>query len=230
MASKNNSHGSEWPRISVGLLAVLAITTSGAEASADDLERAAAPRGDTANWIGIEFGYGMSADDANLFEEGLGRSIVLSYSHWELRFYETYDLEDQSGLYDSENSEGRMAITSLARRIGLVRLGPVGLSGLVGASWVSRPSVRYDPDSIVGGSDFAAMGQHGFGAVAGVGASIALGGHAFLALDWRAHPLVWLDMHGQRVLWDGEQTSTQTIDEQPGGIPTSANVSVGFGF
>ena len=228
------------PSSSVRRTAILATVASAVlagvakPASAEPSQASAPPpvttRAQKNGWIGVELGYGSSDDDPNLFQSGFGRTLVLSMSRWELRLFETYDLDDPSGLYDTENSEGRMAITSIARRLSLVSAGPFGISGLVGASWVRRPSVRFDPDALIDSDGFGAKSQHGVGAVVGVGAAVSLGPRLFIAADLRVHALAWFDIAGQRVLWIDDQVMTETIEDQPGGFPTTASVTVGAGF
>ncbi|CAN5231324.1 hypothetical protein BH11MYX1_BH11MYX1_39950 [soil metagenome] len=194
-----------------------------------------APLSDRGLYVGLEVGGGSFADSKSIYKAGLGRGVVLGYRLFEFRA-EQYDLTDRSGMYTNvAHGDGIATITSLARRIPLAATEMVQASALVGAAFVSRPSMIApdEGDPSVGAGfrgDQVAKAQWGLGVL--LAAGITLGG--VLYADVRIYPTYWSAISGTRLEYDDTTHTTSKVavtnDTSPGGLPITFNAGVGWSF
>ncbi len=175
--------------------------------------------------VALEAGYGWTADSDQLYGNGLGRVLVISFLGVEVRTVETYDLEDRSGMYDVDDGHGRMGMTSVGYRL-YRPLGRGSLRPLLGLAWIRRSSLRADPDEIF--TDYQLTSQHGLALMLGGGVGVRVG-PLDLAVDLRLYPTRWSSINGNRVVVRDGMPTTEDLTESPGGIPATLTLSIAIG-
>jgi len=177
--------------------------------------------------LGFEVGYGQTADTSQLYGNGYGKTLVLGFStHYELRFLESYDLEDRSGMFDADRAHGQLGITSLGYRINMP-MGAFAVRPLLGLAWMRRPSLRSDPDDVL--EALTVRSQHGLAAMVGGGIAIRFG-HLAVSADVRLYPTWWQSINGTRATVNDDTVMYTPVAESPGGIPRTITVALTLGM
>ncbi len=177
--------------------------------------------------LAFEVGYAQTADTAQLYGNGYGKVFVLGYRRFELRFLESYDLADRSGMFDADHGHAQLGIMSLGYRWHLP-IGGFALRPLLGVAWVRRPSLRIDPDDLF--EDYAVSSQHGLAAMLGGGAMIRFGEHLAISADLRLYPTYWSGIDGIRANYQNGMVTVDPLMSSPGGIPRTFTVALTLGM